>query len=100
MKTTHTPGPLVIVPNQGNEGETICIQTEQGKVVAEVWVHFESQESEAMQYAKLFAAAPNLLEALKVANTAFNDHFSITDSDEGGNKAHDVIREAIKKATS
>lgn len=96
MKTT----PLVIVPNQGNHGETICIQTEQGKVIAEILVHYEHEESEAMSYAKLFHAAPDLLEALIRChkNLSF-----LRDSIEGSERLEldeslDQILIAIKKA--
>lgn len=94
---THDLGPLSL--NTGADIYNIMIQDLKGNNIAEVICPYKSDQERTKSYALLFAAAPDLLEALKKANQLLNEHFGLNNNDEGGNEIHDEIRLAIKSAT-
>lgn len=72
------------------QDETLILQT--GK-------SWEQLRDERNANVLLIAAAPELLEALNLANEVMNEHFGITDNDDAGNSMHDKVRAAITAAT-
>jgi hypothetical protein len=93
----HTPGPWHLNEKLSRHN-TALIYGPDDYLIADAGRIQKRSENETKANAALIAAAPDLLAALKLANEVMNDHFGITDNDEGGNGAHDIIRGAIKKA--
>jgi hypothetical protein len=92
MTTNHTPGPWHV--HQYHEtvhtsDRRICTIVNQGG----------SLKPGDKENAKLIAASPQMLEVLVRVNETMNEHFGITDEDEGGNDVHDLVRKTIKEAT-
>ena len=105
MDTKHTPGPWVAREYDGR----IYIDTIEGLFrpgyMATGVLSFDARGNEAN--ARLIAAAPDLLEALKVAERALNamgDHINGMNAEEGisdeVNPAFESVRTAIAKATT
>jgi hypothetical protein len=91
MTTQHTPGPWVAY-DDSNDGKTNRIEIAAlGKTVARI---YHSVPEENLPNARLIAAAPDLLEALKEMLDSHED--ACTGYGEG---AADKARSAIAKAT-
>jgi hypothetical protein len=95
---THTPGPWFVNGPYDHTNDLFIRATVDGENF-DVASTYDDETGNAQANAKLIAAAPELLDALILANETMNEHFGITDEDDAGNHAHDQIREAIKKAT-
>lgn len=65
MKTQHTPAPWTIKEHEDKNHGIDITEGDNGKVIANVTSHFIAEHTEAQANAKLIAAAPELLEALK-----------------------------------
>lgn len=80
----HTPGPWIVY-NDSDDGKTNRIEiAARGKTVARI---YHSVPKEDLPNARLIAAAPDLLEALRVAEESVGDL-----------KALEIVRAAIAKA--
>lgn len=96
MKAQHTPSPWRCSHIETHEAPNNTVNS------FEVYTDPAAEHSNAIgaANARLIAAAPELLEALKDANRMMNEHFQVSDIDEGGNATHDKIRAAIAKAAN
>lgn len=97
MTTNHTPGPWV---RDTGSGFGCDVRAENGRKVAATWginngdPHRPAYRAECDANARLIAAAPELLEALEIADKFCG---SLT-SDECPDSVHIPIRTAIAKA--
>jgi len=92
MNTTkHTPGPWIIPGTDGGD-YVICRRERNGKRRTLAHAYMEAD-------ARLIAAAPQMLEALRSALDAMGDYYDATDAagEEGAN-LHDIIAAAITAA--
>ena len=97
IDTKHTPGPWTYSKEQTTNGHAHMVRQSSGESVANVRSHNRPTE-EAQANARLIAAAPELLEALKAVL-----HFD-SDPSIPGEYKHDItiarkVRAAIAKAT-
>lgn len=93
----HTPGPYEVrafLPRQGaGSGHFQIIQIQDGSAhIASIWILEKTPHAIAEANAKLFAAAPDLLEACKLALT-YLQHEQFKDGD-----AYPSLLRAIEKA--
>lgn len=92
MKTQFTLGTWKINGNsiKDEHDNSVCEITRYGAALVP-----EGQDSPLKLWkgnARLISQAPAMYEALKEVNEMFNNHFGITDNDDGGNPTHDKIR--------
>jgi hypothetical protein len=94
--TQHTPGPW----SQG-EDNPLNIYGNHASVANVHGTHptGASTEEEAIANARLIAAAPLMLAALRTALEAIGDTYAARDSDDDGESVRDIIADAIAKAT-
>jgi len=92
----HTPGPW----SQG-EDNPLNIYGNYASVANVHGTHptGASTEEEAIANARLIAAAPLMLAALRTALEAIGDTYAARDSDDDGESVRDIIADAIAKAT-
>jgi hypothetical protein len=96
MSTKHTPGPWRYLPGDGLEWRTSVQRGTEGGFV----VRGTSREREEAD-ARLIAAAPELLEALKEITSDYADRFDLDDpsTNPGIKSSIKQARAAIAKAT-
>ena len=94
--TQHTPGPW----SQG-EDNPLNIYGNHASVANVHGTHptGASTEEEAIANARLIAAAPLMLNALRVAMDAIGDTYDARDNDSQGEMIRDYIADAIAAAT-
>jgi len=94
-ETKHTPGPWIAclnVPTAVIEGHIIKANYDPKRPIASLWVGGGTKgKPEQVANARLIAAAPDMLKALKAVNTEYTLHGSLTDS-------HRLVKRAIEKA--
>jgi hypothetical protein len=94
--TKHTPGPWVVAEDVFNDRPEI--RDMDGRLIAVVMAHYPMSATTQSANARLIAAAPELLEALKWLNA----EFECRDDDFGGvlftRNDFDRVRKAIAKA--
>ena len=107
--TQHTAGPWKTgTPTKGRfcvyggrNGSGICVM--QNTQTISEWEREKYGEHElnliADANARLIAAAPTMLNALRVALEALGDTYAAMDSDDDGESVRDIIADAIAKAT-
>lgn len=91
--TKHTPGPWVVAEDVFNDRPEI--RDRDGRLIAVVMAHYPMSATTQSANARLIAAAPELLEALKWLNAEFDDDFGgvlFTRND------FERVRKAIAKA--
>jgi hypothetical protein len=101
MSAEYTPGPWVVY-DDSNNGKTNRIEiAARGKTVARI---YHSVPEEDLPNARLIAAAPDLLEAAKLAlqsaESWIHDQLDGTSSLESALAELEPVRAAIAKATS
>jgi hypothetical protein len=97
MSAAHTPGPWAILPEGTPHGEIATVyNTPDGwvSIHAPTWLNIGDQQV-AMANARLIAAAPDLLDALRIAR----DHIDMDALEVSHCKDAERIRSAIAKAT-
>lgn len=92
METKHTPGPWNIVESNKVDEES-HIQTDL-KSICRLWIQMDGQD---MANARLIAAAPELLDALKDARNAYQQMFDVMPV--AWQTIDNIICDAISKAT-
>ena len=93
----HTPGPWAVIPQKTLQGDIATVyNTPDGwvSIHAPTWLNIGDQQV-AMANARLIAAAPDLLEALRTAR----DHIDMDALEISHCKDAERIRAAIAKAT-
>ena len=100
--TQHTPGPWKLAENP--IGWQPLISAEVADSIGPIWhvgianARGRSHE-EAKANARLIAAAPLMLSALRTALQAMGDTYDARDSDDDGESFRDIITAAIAAAT-
>lgn len=101
--SAHTPGPWVVVDRKHWSASIALVTT--GKPTPVAWASrlIRSGDDEALANARLIAAAPELLEALRSAYQFHRVVECISEPTQGGEEcscqAFDPVRAAIAKAT-
>ncbi len=96
----HTPGPWAVIPQKTLQGDIATVyNTPDGwvSIHAPTWLNIGDQQV-AMANARLIAAAPDLLEALKLCEGNISSLLASTHPRVYG-KWLDFVRAAIAKAT-
>lgn len=101
--TQHTAGPWSLDKDWDPfDNRTWAIFDDFGTTIAHVesWDGDEQTEKQADANARLIAAAPQMLEALRAALDAMGDYYDATDAaGVDGANIHDIITAAITTAT-
>jgi hypothetical protein len=92
----HTDGPWIIHEYKDQIHGIDITEGKKGKVICNITSHFTAKHEEAQANAKLIAAAPKLLEALRFCKSVIESQ-GIYDRSES--LAVDKATEAIKEAT-
>lgn len=102
----HTPGPWEVKPvdsldfrRPGEDGaKDLCIVAANGICPGIVWDYLKEGEANA----RLFAAAPDMIEALREAEEALRSCYQVADYPANGKSTQDMalrtVRDAIAKA--
>jgi hypothetical protein len=104
MTQTHTPGPWKVIGKNETQVCSGAIQGASGYVVAQAYsspsakIPYKDLWAECEANARLIAAAPDMLAALKAANSVINQYRQIADDEAVEDEVHAVIRAAIAKA--
>ena len=102
--TQHTAGPWRIARQTPTE-RRILVTKDGERVLACCSTGYESPrkgpipKEERMANARLIAAAPTMLDALRTALQAIGDTYDARDNDEQGEMVRDIIAGAIAAAT-
>lgn len=93
----HTPGPWRA--SQGTSAPRMAhVWSPDERIIADVWNVPHTQGAQALADARLIAAAPELLQALK-GIVALWDHHAVAHGDSAIYPLHQAARAAIDKAT-
>ena len=104
MKATHTPAPWKLACESYNDHEAFVIEAE-GRTICWTASSLDEEGSETITEedtanARLIAAAPQMLEALRAALEAMGDTYDVRDAEGSeGEQLRDQIAEAIADAT-
>ena len=98
--TTHTPGPWIIAKERnewGNEQiriDAFIFSADRGYCIASL-VEVEQAGDDTLANARLIAAAPELLEALKAMMEAYASKVQETIKREGTGRLHSAVKSAL-----